>query len=108
MAGFRDGHKRASGAADNEEPDKVPPQLAGLPNLTALIMGYEEKPGVMVKGLTLTLWWADGRLKFSANDKANNLVGFGVVKGVEPLGDALEVALEGEEIEWKEKDERRK
>ena len=106
--GFVLNHKRAGSSGNQEEPDKTPPQLEGLTNLTALLMGYQEKPGVFVKGLTLTIWWADGRLKFSANDKANNLVGFGVIKGDQPLGDAIEMALEGEEIEWKEKDERRR
>jgi len=102
MASFRDQHKRATGKGPQEEPDKAPIQLNDCPNLSMVLLGYEEKPGVFVKGMAVTLWWMDGKLKFSINDKSTGYVGFGVVKGDLPLAESIELALEGEEIEWKD------
>ena len=108
MAKFSDAHKRITGKGPQEEPDKPPVQLDDLPNLSMVLLGYEEKPGVFVKGMSITLWWMDGKLKFSINDKATGYVGFAVVKGDLPLGEAIELAIEGEEIEWKDMSDSRK
>lgn len=106
--GLFDSRKRATGKGRQEEPDVAPCQLESCPNLTKVLMGYEDQPGVFVKGMTVTLWWADGKLKFSVNDKATGFVGFGVVKGDSSLAFAIEEAMEGDEVEWKDLSDSRK
>lgn len=108
MARFNEIHNRITAAGPPEEPDKPPPQLNGCPNLSMVLLGYQAKPGVIVKGMTLTLWYMDGKLKFSINDKQTGFVGFAVVKGDLPLAESIELAIEGEEIEWKDMTDSRK
>lgn len=102
MADYFDRRKQAAANKDRQEPAVVPKQLEKTPLLAKTLIGRESSPGTWEKGWSVLLFWADEKLKFLVNDVAGGYCGWGVVKGDKPLAQAIEDAMQGDEIEWKE------